>query len=87
MPTTMERETNSESTLADDECCRRQAEVDSLWFNVNQQADRIRLIEKRFDTLDTPLWRRILFRIDGWPAWYRVVTKPQWRPWHRWWHS
>lgn len=63
------------------------AEVDSLWTNVHQLADRTRMLEKALDTRATPLWRRLLFRLDGWPAWYRVVTHPAWRPWRRWWVS
>ena len=63
-----------------------QVEINSLWFNVNQQAARVRHLEKLADTLDSPWWKLALFVIDGWPL-RRVVDKPQWRPWRRWWTS
>jgi hypothetical protein len=65
----------------------RDAEIDSLIINKEQHATRIRRIEKMLDTLDTPVWKRVLFRIDGWPAWYKLADKPQWRPWRRWYKS
>lgn len=64
-----------------------ETQVASLQFNQTQQAHRIRLMEKRFDTLNTPVWKRLLFRIDGWGAWHYVKPKPRWRPWRRWWTS
>lgn len=63
------------------------ADIESLKFNDTQLAGRIRKIEKYFDTLDTPVWKRILFRLDGWGPWYQVRERPRWRPWHRWWTS
>jgi hypothetical protein len=48
---------------------------------------RVRVLEKYLDTLGTPLWRRILFRLDGWGPWYRMREKPAWRPWRRWYTS
>lgn len=48
---------------------------------------RVRYLEKVLDTRNTPLWKRILFRIDGWPTWTVVAAKPAWRPWRRWWRS
>lgn len=71
--------------MSDDPSYR--AEVESLWFNVDQQADRIRMLEKMLDTRATPLWKRILFRVDGWPSWSIVAKNPAWRPWRRWWTS
>ena len=62
------------------------AEIDSLWKNVNQLAGRIRALEKLADAWDSPWWKLALFVIDGWPL-RRVVSKPQWRPWRRWWTS
>lgn len=58
------------------------ARLASLEFNNNQLGGRVRLLEKMLDTKATPLWRRIWFRIDGWPAWYHVAERRQWRPWH-----
>lgn len=63
------------------------AEIESLKINRDQQAGRIRLLEKMMDTRRTPLWKRIIFRIDGWPSWPHVDTAPAWRPWRRWWTS
>jgi hypothetical protein len=54
---------------------------------LRDHADRLRHIEKMLDTLDTPWWKRLLFRLDGWPPWYRVARAPAWRPWRRWWRS
>jgi len=38
---------------------------------------------QRFDTLQTPLWKRLWFRVDGW-AGQRDLNAPgrAWRPWH-----
>jgi hypothetical protein len=63
------------------------AQIESLLVNVQQHAVRVRVLEDRFDTRDTPLWKRIVFRLDGWPAWHVVAEKPRWRPWRRWWTS
>ncbi len=42
---------------------------------------------QRFDTLQTPLWKRIVFWLDGWP-WHDLnAERAAWRPWRRWWHS
>jgi len=65
------------------------AEIDSLWFNLTgrgQLGDRLRRVEKLADVMDTPLRRKILFMLDGWPL-FRLVDRPQWRPWRRWWTS
>jgi hypothetical protein len=62
------------------------AEIDSLWVNVNQLAGRTRQLEKIHDVWDTPWWRLVVFVVDGWPL-RRVVKQPQWRPWRRWWTS
>ena len=63
------------------------AEVDSVKVNLyepGQLVDRVRDLEKRLDTLQTPLWRRAWFRLDGWPG-IRDLNAPRraWRPWHR----
>jgi len=49
--------------------------------------NRVRAIEKKLDTKESALWKRILFRIDGWPPWYVLAKKPAWRPWRKWWTS
>jgi hypothetical protein len=63
------------------------AEIDSLKFNDEQLAGRVRLIEKMIDTRATRWYKRLVFRADGWPPWYVVAANPQWRPWRRWWRS
>lgn len=38
---------------------------------------------QRFDTLQTPLWKRIWFRLDGWPGQKNLnAERRAWRPWH-----
>jgi hypothetical protein len=40
----------------------------------NALADRIRYdneVFNRFSTLNTPRWKRLVFRIDGWGPWHR----------------
>jgi hypothetical protein len=64
-----------------------QAHIESLWENVRQQSARIRKLEDMIDTRSTPLWKRIVFRLDGWPPWHVVADGPAWRPWRRWWTS
>lgn len=55
--------------------------VDQLERDMRDQA-------QRFDTLQTSLWKRILFRLDGWPGQRDLnAAKPAWRPWRRWWRS
>jgi hypothetical protein len=63
------------------------AELNSLKFNDEQLAGRIRKLEKMMDTRSSPLWKRVMFRLDGWPTWCIVADKPSWRPWRRWWRS
>ena len=55
--------------------------------NIVDLRNRVRLLEKMIDTRNTPLWKRALFRLDGWPRWTVVADKPAWRPWRRWWRS
>ena len=37
---------------------------------------------QRFDTLQTPWWKRLWFKIDGWP-YYDLNGAQRRRPWHR----
>ena len=38
---------------------------------------------QRFDTLQTPAWKRLLFRLDGWPGQRDLnAGRRSWRPWH-----
>lgn len=60
------------------------AELDSLIVNDEQLAGRVRDLEKRFDTLQSPWWKRLWFRIDGWPGIRDLnADRRAWRPWHR----
>jgi hypothetical protein len=59
------------------------AEIAALKINMDQTQDRVRDMEKRFDTLQTPLLKRIWFRIDGWPGQRNLNGTRSWRPWHR----
>lgn len=61
-----------------------EAEIESLWTNIGLLSDRVRDTEKRFDTLQSPWWKRLWFRIDGWPG-IRDLNAPRRarRPWHR----
>jgi hypothetical protein len=36
---------------------------------------------QRFDTLQTPFWKRLWFWIDGWP-WHDLNGTQHHRPWH-----
>lgn len=63
-------------------------QVESLRVNLTQAQVAVRDLEQRLDTLQTPLWRRALFRIDGWPGMRDLnAERPAWRPWRRWWTS
>lgn len=61
-------------------------EIDALWARLREIDGRVHQLDELADTMNTPIWKRLLFALDGWP-WFRVVKKPQWRPWRRWWTS
>jgi hypothetical protein len=55
----------------------------SLTVKVEQLEQVVSDHSQRFDTLQTPLWKRIWFRIDGWPGQCDLnANKRAWRPWH-----
>lgn len=56
--------------------------VESLRVNVHQLKLDSRDHAERFDTLQTPWWKRLAFWIDGWP-WYDLNGTQRRRPWHR----
>lgn len=59
-------------------------EVDSLKVRVEELERLVRDHAERFDTLQTALWRRLLFRLDGWPGQRNLnAGRRSWRPWHR----
>lgn len=55
--------------------------------NIKELQRQVRHLEKIVDTMSSPLWKRVLFRLDGWPSGWTVATAPAWRPWRRWWRS
>lgn len=69
--------------------------LESLEQEVESLKTRLLLVEQllsdhaqRFDTLQTPLWKRVLFRLDGWPGQRNLnADRPAWRPWRKWWVS
>lgn len=69
-----------------------EAAINSLRANAAELARLIKVLQDVADTRDTPTWRRIVFRADGWPSWGRIHTRlvrgeevsRAWRPWHRW---
>lgn len=61
--------------------------VRSLTARVGELERRLRVHDEMMDTRDTAWWRRLLFRVDGWPRWTTVAQRPAWRPWRRWWTS
>lgn len=66
-------------TLADAE-----AEIHVLRQQVEQFSQMVMDHEQRFDTLQTPWWKRVWFWVNGWP-WYDLnAPRPKRRPWHRW---
>lgn len=60
------------------------AEIDSHLVRIQECERRLRLVEKRLDVVMTPWYKRLVFALDGWPT-TRLVDRPQWRPWRRWW--
>lgn len=63
--------------------------IRNLMARVTQLELKVSDLEQRLDTLQTPLWKRALFRIDGWPGQRNLNAEgPSWRPWHSWgWRS
>lgn len=76
-------------TDLEDRVASLEAEVASLRENVHGERQLWHLVrdhEERFDTLQSPLWKRILYRLNGWPGQVDLnAERPSWRPWHRWW--
>lgn len=66
-------------TYCSEECAVRHA---SLVERLHVLEVAISDHEQRFDTLQTPWWKRLWFWIDGWP-WYDLNGCQRRRPWHR----
>ena len=63
------------------------AEVRMLMPSVLARLDALERVQsdhaQRFDTLQTPLWKRVWFRVDGWPGQKNLNAAGRaWRPWH-----
>jgi hypothetical protein len=57
------------------------------WASLTVRVDELERVvsdhAQRFDTLQTPLWKRLWFRVDGWPGQNDLnADRRQWRPWH-----
>ena len=73
------------TTYASDEGKLRDASQD---VRIGELERMVSDMDQRFDTLQTPLLRRLLFRIDGWPGQRDLnADAPAWRPWRKWWRS
>jgi hypothetical protein len=57
--------------------------IDALQARCGELERRLRHAEKQLDTLGSPWWKRLAFRLNGWPPWWIVADRPAWRPWHR----
>ena len=58
-------------------------EVRSLTVKVEELERIVSDHAQRFDTLQTPAWKRLWFRLDGWPGQRDLNSaKRSWRPWH-----
>ena len=58
--------------------------LDSLQIRMKKLEQMGSDMEQRFDTLQTRAWKRLWFRIDGWPGQKNLnAERRAWRPWHR----
>lgn len=57
--------------------------IESLTVRVGEMERLVSDHAQRFDTLQTPWWKRLGFWIDGWPHHDLNAPRRQWRPWHR----
>lgn len=56
--------------------------IRSLTIRVQEMERMVIDHAQRFDTLQTPFWKRIWFWIDGWP-WHDLNGVQKHRRWHR----
>jgi hypothetical protein len=56
--------------------------IRSLYARQQILEDLVRDHAQRFDTLQTPWWKRLGYWIDGWP-WRDLNGTQRHRPWHR----
>lgn len=58
--------------------------IASLSVRVDELERLVRDHDARFDTLQTSWWRRVWFRVDGWPGQRNLnADRRSHRPWHR----
>ena len=59
-----------------------QVHIDSLTVRVGQLERVVIDHAQRFDTYNTPTWKRIGFWLNGW-SWHDLnAPRRTWRPWH-----
>lgn len=59
--------------------------IQSLEVRVKELERVVSDMDQRFDTLQSPMWKRAWFRIQGWPGVRDLnAPAPKPRPWHRW---
>ena len=68
-----------ENTCQADECKLIQ---EVMLDQIKELRIKVSDFEQRFDTLQTPFWKRVIFWIDGWP-WHDLNGTQNKRPWHR----
>lgn len=57
--------------------------MQSFTVRLDELEKTVRDHAERFETLQTPLWKRLWFRVDGWPGQRDLnAEKRTWRPWH-----
>jgi hypothetical protein len=60
-----------------------QQHIRSLSMRIDIVEKLLRDHDQRFDTLQTSLWKRAWFRLDGWPGQRNLNSHERaWRPWH-----
>ncbi len=58
-------------------------EIDSIYGRLDRLEGDVSDMQQRFDTLQTPWWKRVWFRVDGWPGQNNLNAPGRsWRPWH-----
>lgn len=55
---------------------------ESAKVRIEQLEQLVRDHAQRWETLQTPWWKRLWFVVDGWP-WYDLNGVQRHRPWHR----
>lgn len=56
--------------------------IESLSIRLRSLEEQLRHVQKQLDTLGSPWWKRVWFRLNGWPPWW-VVGEKKPRPWDK----